>query len=446
MRCSILFLLLKKFAYLHPFYYFCTMQQDNDSSASGYLGDAFEGISQTFTDIEILSTSEVNVVAKAKRYGRWWLLKGLRKEVAGEAAYQQRLRKELELLMELQHPAVVSATSLEVVDPLGECIVMEYVDGGTMKEWLKSHRKRQAQKRILRELIDAVGYIHAKGVVHRDLKPENILITHNGENVKLIDFGLADTDNYSILKQPAGTPRYMSPEQKQTAQADVRNDIYSLGVIMQQMGLDHTYHIIINRCMAPIDRRYQNTKELLDAIGRLDLGKKMVWAVGCCLLVLLLGLSLMKGLSAKTDGEATELKEEVIKTDVENRQRDSLAIVEKPIDNAIGLQAQQQNRQRVSEAISKGRQFINDCAAQTGMNEHMDTLTNVLYIREDLGAVIQSCNIWVDDYMQRLNDDYSKEEMLEIRNALIDETGIVTGKWARKFNQLKEAYDSQFMP
>ena len=72
-----------------------------DSSASGYLSNSFEGISQTFTDVEILSTSEVNVVAKAKRYGRWWLLKGLKKEIAGEVGYQQRLRKEFEILMQL---------------------------------------------------------------------------------------------------------------------------------------------------------------------------------------------------------------------------------------------------------------------------------------------------------------------------------------------------------
>ena len=76
------------------------MQQNSDTSASGYLTDSFEGISQVFTDVEILNTSEVNIVAKAKRYGRWWLLKGLQKEVAGETAYQQRLRKELEILMQ----------------------------------------------------------------------------------------------------------------------------------------------------------------------------------------------------------------------------------------------------------------------------------------------------------------------------------------------------------
>ena len=63
------------------------MTHHDDSSASGYISDSFEGISQTFTDVEILSTSEVNVVAKAKRYGRWWLLKGLRKEVTTNDNY-----------------------------------------------------------------------------------------------------------------------------------------------------------------------------------------------------------------------------------------------------------------------------------------------------------------------------------------------------------------------
>jgi serine/threonine protein kinase len=105
---------------------------NNDSSASGYVADSFEGISQTFTDVEILSTSEVNVVAKAKRYGRWWLLKGLQKEIAGEAGYQQRLRKEFEILMQLQHPYVVAAYGIEDVEGLGRCIVMEYADGPTL--------------------------------------------------------------------------------------------------------------------------------------------------------------------------------------------------------------------------------------------------------------------------------------------------------------------------
>ena len=222
------------------------MQQDYNSSASGYLEDSYEGISQTFTDVEILSTSEVNVVAKAKRYGRWWLLKGLQQDVAGKAAYQQRQRKELEILMMLQHQNVVTTYGLEEVDGLGCCIVMEYVDGVTLRDWLQGKTTRQARRRVARELIDAVRYIHSKGVVHRDLKPENILVTRNGENIKLIDFGLADTDGHAVLKQPAGTPRYMSPEQKVKAEADARNDIYSLGIIMEQMDLGRSFLYILN--------------------------------------------------------------------------------------------------------------------------------------------------------------------------------------------------------
>ena len=97
------------------------MQKDYDSSTSGYLVDSFEGISSQFTDVTILSTSDVNVVAKAKRYGRWWLLKGLNKQVANDTAYIQRLRKELELLMQLEHPFVVTTFGLETAEDFGNC-------------------------------------------------------------------------------------------------------------------------------------------------------------------------------------------------------------------------------------------------------------------------------------------------------------------------------------
>ena len=134
---------------------------DNGNNASGYLNDSFEGIDRVFTDVEIISTSEVNIVAKAKRYGRWWLLKGLQPEKAQETAYQQRLRKELELMMPLQHPNIVNAVGLEKVEVFGECIVMEYVDGMTMKNWLATSPTQTNKIRVAKELIDAVGYLHS---------------------------------------------------------------------------------------------------------------------------------------------------------------------------------------------------------------------------------------------------------------------------------------------
>lgn len=101
----------------------------NESSISGNVVESFEGINRTFTDMETIHESEINVVVKAKSYGRWWLLKALRLDLARQENYRQRLRKEFELMSQLQHPAIVSAVGLETVEGLEECIVMEYVDG-----------------------------------------------------------------------------------------------------------------------------------------------------------------------------------------------------------------------------------------------------------------------------------------------------------------------------
>ena len=73
-------------------------------------------------------------------------------------------------------------------------------------------------------------------MIHRDLKPSNIMITHNGQNVKLIDFGLSDSDSFCVLKSPAGTSGYIAPEQMLPgAKAEPRADIYSLGMVLGEM-------------------------------------------------------------------------------------------------------------------------------------------------------------------------------------------------------------------
>ena len=357
---------------------------DNDSSASGYLTDSFEGISQVFTDVEILGTSEVNIVAKAKRYGRWWLLKGLRPEVAGEAAYQQRLRKELEILMRLQHPGIVNTSGLEEVKDLGLCIVMEYVDGVTLKEWIQEKPTRREQRRIAMELTETVGYVHSCGIVHRDLKPENIIITHNGQNVKLIDFGLADTDSHAILKQPAGTAEYMSPEQRQTATADVRNDIYSLGVIFGKMDLGYGFRRIINKCQKSIEQRYQNIDSLMDAMRKDEPKLKQVLIV--CFLI----LSFMAGFYVFTQMRSLR---------------------------NIYTQDQSQH-QAVERAISDGKAVIDKAIEDDGIAQHMDTLSSVIFLRPDFAEKMTGEVEIYNQYMASLKGQYSESELNEISSVI----------------------------
>ena len=173
--------------------------QTYESSASGYLINGFEGIDYRFTNIEVIMHTEHNILAKAKRYGRWWMLKAIKPEEAQQTVYQQMLRKELEILMQLQHPNIIQTTGMEFVETLGMCIVMEYVDGMRLDEWLSTQPAKDKRLRLVTELLKAIEYAHLTGIVHRDLKPSNIMVTRNGENIKLIDFGLADNDHMAIL-------------------------------------------------------------------------------------------------------------------------------------------------------------------------------------------------------------------------------------------------------
>lgn len=226
--------------------------------------DSYSGIiieenrrSEQFSDFTPIPCKGFNILCKAKRYGRWWVLKGLKEPYRQDE--KNLLYKEFDILISLQHPNIVSAYSMEEIPEMGTCIVMEWIDGITLEHW--SGRKTEGEG-IFLQLLDAVHYIHAKQIVHRDLKPSNIMITHNGNHVKLIDFGLSDTDDFAILKQPAGTPGYISPEQIVSQQADIRNDIFSIGCILEKILPGKPYTAIIKRCKAPIAQRYANVDEL----------------------------------------------------------------------------------------------------------------------------------------------------------------------------------------
>ena len=209
-----------------------------------------------FTGIELLSDSgKYCLVYKAQRFHQWWLLKKLRPEYAHQTMMRNALTKEFEIGSRFNHPSIVRYVGWEFVPELGDiCIVEEWVDGITLKDYFREHRTTEVKTgfKIVREILLGLKALAEQQVVHRDLKPANIMLTNNGQNVKIIDFGLSDSTDFAVLKMAAGNRSYMAPEQMEKgAKVDFRADMYALGKMMKEMNGPMRFDHIINKCLEP---------------------------------------------------------------------------------------------------------------------------------------------------------------------------------------------------
>lgn len=235
----------------------CDSQYDDDTS--GFVDDPLEGLSERFTEVTTVHVSERNIVSRGKRYGRWWVMKGINPDYSGTTA-AVALRKEFEIMSSLRHPMIADVHSIETVPGLGACIVMEDAGSRNLMEWLKGCPPREMRRKVARQLLTAVEYMHSRGVVHRDLKPSNIVIDDLNDNVKIIDFGLADTVSHAVFKSPAGTRGYMSPEQEHESRPDISNDIYSLGCVLGELHAGYKWRFVSRACVRSMPYRPRNVE------------------------------------------------------------------------------------------------------------------------------------------------------------------------------------------
>jgi hypothetical protein len=161
-------------------------------------------------------------------------VKILREDLAEDPDFVRRFCREAEALAQLDHPNIVRFYAFEQDGPVA-FIVMDYIEGTTLRRQLHDRRgplEIKAVTAILRDLCGALHYAHLNGVVHRDLKPGNVMLMRDGKAL-LTDFGIARAGAAVTMTAPImGTPPYMSPEQCEGAEPDARSDIYSLGVLL----------------------------------------------------------------------------------------------------------------------------------------------------------------------------------------------------------------------
>lgn len=260
---------------------------DTDISSSGKVAAQNIRVSDKFTDFAELPSKGHCLLMKAQRYGIWNVLKGLKPEYIANQQFVQMLTKEYTLMVGLNHPNIVRTYGHENVPELGECIIMEYVDGRTLADFVRENPTIAQRRQVAEELLDALAYCHKKQIVHQDLKPSNILITHDGDHVKIIDFGLSDSHEWAILKEPAFTKAYAAPEQLAGEEVDNRTDIYAFGIILRQM-FPKRYGSVIRKCLQPRrEKRYSSAERILNDIRLADNRRKRISVVAIALAILI---------------------------------------------------------------------------------------------------------------------------------------------------------------
>ncbi len=175
--------------------------------------------------------------------GRKVAIKVILPQFATESNFEERFRREARVVASLRHAHIVQLYDFDVVEGR-HFMVMEYLDGGTLKEHLRALQQQKLRMSLpeIANLIDAIAgaldYAHSRGTVHRDIKPANILFTAAREAV-LTDFGIAklleDAARLTATGGVVGSPFYMPPEQATGGVVDARSDQYSLGVVLYEM-------------------------------------------------------------------------------------------------------------------------------------------------------------------------------------------------------------------
>ncbi len=188
--------------------------------------------------LDVVGAGGMSIVYKARdhRLNRNVAIKVLKPEFSNDKNFVTKFRIEAQASAGLTHPNIVNV--YDVVDDEGiYCIVMELVEGITLKQYIEQNGRLNMETAINFSIQIASGLeaAHENHIIHRDIKPQNIIVSKNG-NIKVTDFGIAKAASSNTLTSGAmGSVHYISPEQARGGYSDERSDIYSLGITMYEM-------------------------------------------------------------------------------------------------------------------------------------------------------------------------------------------------------------------
>ena len=212
------------------------MDNHIEFSMDKYIGKMLD---DRYELLEVIGIGGMAIVYKAlcHRLNRYVAIKILRDDSPADSDVRRRFRSESQAVAMLSHPNIVAVYDVNHSDDM-EYIVMELIDGITLKDYMKQ-RGALTSKEVLHftsQILKALSHAHSKGIVHRDIKPHNIMLLEDG-TVKVADFGIACplSDTQETGGEAFGSVHYASPEQARGTAVDGRSDLYSLGIVMYEM-------------------------------------------------------------------------------------------------------------------------------------------------------------------------------------------------------------------
>ena len=207
-----------------------------EQSMNRYIGQMLD---DRYEILEVIGSGGMSVVYKAMchKLHRYVAVKILRDEMAEDAELKNRFQAEAHAVAMLSQPNIVSVYDVGHSGDT-EYIVMELVDGITLKQYMERRGKMDWREALhfITQIMRALSHAHSRGIIHRDIKPQNIMVLRDG-SVKVADFGIACLANQgqTLTQEALGSVHYISPEQARGDRIDARSDIYSAGVVLYEM-------------------------------------------------------------------------------------------------------------------------------------------------------------------------------------------------------------------
>ena len=212
----------------------------------------------------LISEGRMFRIHKARRGTKYIILKSA---VHKDAMTTEFLRREYELGGTLSHSCIVTTLGFEEDTQVGPALVLEYIEGVSLAEYIAMHPTDSATDRIIDDILDGVDYLHHRGVLHNDIKPSNIVVSPHGAG-RIIDFGLSLSDDSVYKGCMGGSQGYSAPEIiAGKGPAGAASDIYSIGLLMRLLSGSKYRRIIDRCCRQNPSERYQNIPALKRAIA-----------------------------------------------------------------------------------------------------------------------------------------------------------------------------------